>query len=165
MTTPNPYAPPSERASGPPPRRRFSTDEIERSRRTRVPAIFGYMNLAVALLTLISAAVMTIADKSGAFPETPGQLTTLAGAMAALSLLLLITAYGLIKRLRWAAAMAKIWFVFTMSTLALTGWLGLSRGKAMLFAGAFAVAIYACIYGVIMVVAVSKRHVRAALNR
>jgi hypothetical protein len=123
------------------------------------------MNLAVALLTLISAVVMAIADKSGAFPETRGQLTTLAGAMSALSLLLLITAYGLIKRLRWSAGMAKIWFIFTMSTLALTFGLGLSRGKVMLIAGAFVVAIYACIYGVIMVVAVSKRHVRAALNR
>lgn len=123
------------------------------------------MNLAVALLTLISAVVMAVADKSGAFPETPGELTTLAGAMGALSLLLLITAYGLIKRLRWSPGMAKIWFIFTMSTLALSGGLGLSRGKVMLFAGAFVVAIYACIYGVIMVVAVNKRHVRAALNR
>jgi hypothetical protein len=167
MTTPNPnpYAPPSERTSSGPPRRRFSTDDVERSRRTRVPTIFGYMNLAVALLTLISALVMVIADKSGAVPEAAGELTTLAGTMSALALLLLVTAYGLIKRLRWASAMAKIWFIFTMSTLALTGGLGLSRGKGMLFAGAFAVAIYACVYGVIMVVAVSKRYVRASLDK
>ena len=165
MSTPNPYAPPTEPASGAPPRRRFSTEDLERSRRTRVPTIFGYVNLAVALLTLISAAVMFIADKSGAVPEAPGELNTLAGVISALSLLLLITAYGLLKRLRWASGMAKIWLFCTMSTLALTAGLGLSRGKVMLFASAFVVAIYACIYGVIMVVAVSKRHVRATLNR
>jgi len=163
----NPYAPPSERASSTPPphRRRYSTEELERSRRTRVPAIFGYLNLGVSVLSLVSAVALIVADRYRAVPEAPGQLTSLGGVLAASALLLLVPAVGLIGRRRWAPGMAMVWFVLSMATLTLAGSLGLARGKAMLFAGAFAVALYACIYGLIMVVAVNKRYVRAALNR
>lgn len=166
MSDDNPYAPPPEGGSRVRPPRRYSTEEVQRARRTRAPAIFGCINLAVAALTLASAVVLVIADRHGAAPaRESGQLTALAGILSALALLLAVSGLGLVQRRRWAAGMAKVWFVATMATLALAAVLGISRGQVLLFAGAFAVGIYACVYGVILMVAVNKRHVRAALDR